>query len=75
MKTKLQKHLETYFAIGNIVPSYGRKYDKVLRFDWNNGSWYVQVQHCTKDGSQDITDLRIRTHATRPTNRELGITK
>ncbi len=75
MTTKqLKTKLENYFKIGAIVGGYAGL-DRVIDFDWNGGDWAVKVQAIKADGSIDNRWPYPRRHATRPSDKELGIIK
>ncbi len=64
--TKFQKNLTAYFTPGALVESYAGWKDKVIDFDWNNGSWKVKVQAVLEDGSIDSRWPNPRVHCTEP---------
>ena len=72
----LKERLAQHFTPGNIVKSYGG-HDRVISFDWKEGGdWSVRVQAVTKKDGQWVVQTEggreapIRTHATRPDERE-----
>lgn len=61
-----QQALEKYFIIGNTVKTNSDHLDKVIKFNWNNGDWFVIVQAVKKDGTIDSRWPSLRIHATLP---------
>jgi hypothetical protein len=64
--------LPDYFKPGNIVPSYGGGYDRVLEFHPSTAErgWHVVVQAVKKNAAgewvPDPNDMRVRSHFTHP---------
>lgn len=64
-----------YFTPGNIVPSYGGGHDRVVAFERDkDGGPKVTVESVVKDGDKWVknsSDMRVRSHGTTPSEREL----
>lgn len=67
--------LDAYFKPGELVPSYGGAWDRVISFtpptSPNAWDWSVRVVHVNQDGSP-IPGERERTHATQPETRDIA---
>lgn len=69
------QRIADYFAPGNIVPSYGGGFDRVLEFrPGEDGKWSVKVEAVRKDGDAWVADggpRDARWHSTAPDQRAL----
>jgi hypothetical protein len=64
--------LEDHFGVGNIIKSdYWGTYDRVLDFDWNNGSWTVNVIQVNEKDGKWVDIGRIRDHSTFPDKKDV----
>lgn len=70
MNNSTQYLLEQYFTPGRTVKAYAGL-DKVISFNWNNGSWNVIVQAVKANGTIDSRYPHPRCHATMPEIEEM----
>jgi hypothetical protein len=66
----------SHFKPGNVVPSYGGKFDRVVSYQKpdSEGRWSVTVHEARKTGDstfEDVPGAGARTHSTQPDTREL----
>lgn len=68
------EQLRQYYAPGDIIPSHGGGYDRVLEYREGAGGWNVKVQSVKRQGSEWVNDPRYpqpRIHATPPSASQL----